>query len=720
MSTWALTEDRFIPSLAPAHESLFTIGNGYLSTRGSFEEPLAGEMRASFIQGLYVTPPGELPLLGAVPDWTGLSISVDGAPFGLDRRPAGYRRSLDFRSGVIEREVLWRGPETGVMKFRFRRLLSMAQPHLAVLEITVTALTEPASLRIETGIDAGIPSPSSPAWNPTEWTRPGRNRIRLQAGSVDGLHRLEVETVLHGGSVGYFIDDHRHHRLVSERKLAPGESVTYTKYTTFRSSRDHGPASPLPSAKTPFDRIAAASTRAWGRRWLSSAIEIDGDEEAERALRFAAFQLIGAAAPTDPGAAIGAKLASGFGYRHHVFWDTDIFVVPYFTVAQPDLARAHLNYRYHGLDGARRKAKRYGREGAFYAWESADSGDEVTPEWGTPHHGPPVRIWTGELEEHITSDVAWAAHHYWKWSGDDRFMRDQGVEMIAEGARYWASRLELDAKGAHLSNVIGPDEYHLHVTDNFFTNLSAAWHLGIAAQLVKWLKESAPRRATALSTRLGLTTQTVREWRRLAKQVALPSPRNGVWEQHAGYFELDSIDIKRFSPRQAGMYDLLGEEQINRTQVVKQADVVMAMALFPDLTGSRQVRKRTLDYYLARTDHGSSLSLAAYARVAGNLDMTEEAYRLFRRAVAIDLDDSMGNGRDGLHAATLGGAMLVAVFGFGGLRLAGGKPAVKPRLPVHWRSLAFSVFHHGQRKEWEISPGKSRAITRSKKPKGEG
>lgn len=146
----------------------------------------------------------------------------------------------------------------------------------------------------------------------------------------------------------------------------------------------------------------------------------------KRALRFAAFQLIGAAAPKDAGAAIGAKLASGFGYRHHVFWDTDLFVVPYFTVTQPDLARSHLGYRYQGLDGARRKAKRFGREGAFYAWESAGTGDEVTPEWTTPVHGLPIRIWTGELEEHITSDVAYAAHHYWQWSGDDRFMADQG------------------------------------------------------------------------------------------------------------------------------------------------------------------------------------------------------------------------------------------------------------------------------------------------------
>ena len=713
MTTWSLVEDRFVPSLAPARESLFTIGNGYLATRGSFEESLIGEIRASFIQGLFVTPPGELPLLGAVPDWTGLTISIDGTPFNLDRRPAGYKRSLDFRSGVIDREVLWRGPETGVMKLRFRRLLSMADLHLAALELIVTALTTRASVRIETGLDAGIPSPVAPTWSPQRWTRPKADRINLLAESVDGAQTLEVEAVLYGAPIDYFIDEHRHNRLVTERKLEAGESISYTKYVTFHADRDGSRRSNLPLPDTSFDVVAAASRRAWKRRWVSSNVEIDGDQEAERDLRYAAFQLIGAAAPRDSGAAIGAKMASGFGYRHHVFWDTDIFVVPYFTVTQPDLARSHLAYRYHGLDGARRKAKRFGREGAFFAWESAATGDEVTPEWSSPAHGPPSRIWTGELEEHITSDVAFAANHYWRWSADDRFMVDQGVEIVAEGARYWSSRFEIDADGAHLSNVIGPDEYHTHVTDSFFTNLSGSWQLRTAATLVEWLRDSAPRKASALSARLGLTDETLKAWRRLADNVVLRRDADDIWEQHRGFFELEPLDIDGFAPRQTGMYDLVGEEQIEKTQVLKQADVVMAMALFPELTGSSQVRRRNWDYYLSRTDHGSSLSLAVHSRVASDLGLREVAYDLFRRALAIDLEDSMGNGRDGVHAATQGGALQAAIFGFGGLHLAGDRPATKSRLPDHWRSFGFSSFHRGQRQEWELGQAGRPAGARS-------
>ena len=180
-STWHVVEDRFVPSLAAGRESIFTIGNGYLSTRGSFEERTTGEVRATFIHGLFVTPPEELPLLGAVPDWTEVALTFDGHPFGTNGALGGYRRSLDMKRGILEREVLWRASESGVVKIRFRRLVSMAQPHLAALEVTLTALTNPVELWLETGIDTAVPSPSFPVWNPVRWTRPSKSSLRLDA-----------------------------------------------------------------------------------------------------------------------------------------------------------------------------------------------------------------------------------------------------------------------------------------------------------------------------------------------------------------------------------------------------------------------------------------------------------------------------------------------------------------------------------------------------------
>jgi trehalose/maltose hydrolase-like predicted phosphorylase len=707
-STWHVVEDRFVPSLAAGRESIFTIGNGHLSTRGSFEERIPGEVRATFIHGLFVTPPGELPLLGAVPDWTELAMTFDGHPFGADGALGGYRRSLDMRTGILEREVLWRASESGVVKVRFRRLVSMAQPRLAALEVTLTALTNPVELWLETGIDTAVPSPSFSVWNPLRWSRPSKSNLRLEAASIDGAHRLVVETSLSGPGRLEMIRDPHHHRFTSQTMLPVGRPVTFTKFTVYHSSRDSGEPAAPPGPDVSFDKVAAASGRAWARRWQAATIDIDGDKIAERGVRFAAFQVIGASPSDDTGAAVGAKLASGFGYRHHVFWDTDIFIVPYLTVTLPGLARNHLGYRYRGLDGARRKAKRYGREGAFYAWESADTGDEVTPEWTSPSFGPPSRIWTGEIEEHITSDVAFAAHNYWRWTGDDKFMRDEGMEMIVEGARYWASRLQIEANGAHIRGVIGPDEYHSHVDDSFFTNLMAGWHLRTAADLVEHMVVDTPRVAASMSSRLGIGPAGPESWRRLADDIVLLDRADGVWEQHAGFFELEPVDLSKFTPRLKSMYDLLGMERAERSQVIKQADVVMAMSLHPEAVGSRPRRKRNWDYYIERCDQGSSLSMAVHARVAADLGLGGEAYDLFRAALAIDLEDIMGNARDGLHAATQGGILQATIFGFAGLRLEGDEPVLRPNLPDSWDRMGFSFFHRGKRFERELTGTKAR------------
>ena len=706
-STWHVVEDRFVPSLAAGRESIFTIGNGYLNTRGSFEERTPGEVRATFIHGLFVTPPGELPLLGAVPDWTELAMTFDGHPFGPDGVLGGYRRSLDMKNGILEREVLWRASESGVVKIRFRRLVSMAQLHLAALEVTLTALTNPVEMWLETGIDTAVPSPSFPVWSPLRWSRPSKTNLRLEAASIDDAHLLQVETGLSGPGRFELIRDPHHHRLTSQTVLPVGRPISFTKFTVYHSNRDPGESTQPPGPDTSFDKVAAASGRAWAKRWQAATIEIDGDAIAERGVRFAAFQVIGASPAKDTGAAVGAKLASGFGYRHHVFWDTDIFIVPYLTVTLPGLARNHLGYRYRGLEGARRKAKRYGREGAFYAWESADTGDEVTPEWTSPDFGPPSRIWTGEIEEHITSDVAYAAHNYWRWTGDDKFLRDEGMEMIVEGARYWASRLEVESDGAHIRGVIGPDEYHSHVDDSFFTNLFAGWHLNTAADLVDEIS-GAPRVATSLSSRLGMGPGGPEAWRRLAAQIVLHERADGVWEQHAGFFDLESVDLARFHPRQRSMYDLLGADRAEQSQVIKQADLVMAMALLPEAVGSRVRRKRNWDYYLERCDHGSSLSMAVHARVAADLGLGEAAYDMFRAALAIDLEDVMGNARDGLHAATQGGILQATIFGFAGLRLEGDEPQLRPNLPDNWTRIGFSFFHRGQRFERELTGTKAR------------
>ncbi|HSK06920.1 MAG TPA: hypothetical protein VK990_05320, partial [Acidimicrobiia bacterium] len=598
--TWLLSEDRLRPELVPWKESLFSIANGFLGTRGSFEEDFQGSVRATFMHGLFATPPGALPHLCPLPDWTGCSITVDGVPFRLDQHaPAGYERVLDMRNGVLTRRVLWRGPGTGLVRIEFRRLLSMATPELASLEIAITSLTDDVQVGVETGLDGSVSGPAGGVWDRVDWERTGPGRLVMTA-AIDNQASVTASTVVEGHQTLGFVGDPVHPRFTATVDLAPGERLVLGKHTTYRpGSRGSAP----PSDR--FDDVAAASATEWTRLWETGAVEVTGDPHAERALRFAAFHLTGAAPRTAEGG-IGARLLSGYGYLHHVFWDTDIFIVPYLTLTQPDLARAHLGYRYRGLAGARRKAAYYGRSGAFYAWESAGTGDECTPEWGATPDGERVRIRTGEIEEHIVADVAYALEHYLTWTGDRRFLRDHGAEMSLDGARYWQDRIVLDDEGrGHLRNVIGPNEYHVDVDDNFFTNAMAAWHLRAAVRHAAALRDHDRSRLADLVSGLGLATGWESSFLDLADSVApLPGP-DGVFEEHAGYFALDQVDLGVFEPRRWSLQAILGEKAIGRSQVTKQADVVMGLVLLDQYQTPDLVRAQ-LDYYAPRTDHGSS------------------------------------------------------------------------------------------------------------------
>ncbi len=706
ISRSTIVEERYVPSEAPWRESLFTIGNGYLMTRGTTEEPREGEVRATFINGAFVTPPGEPQLLGAVPDWTSFRFAVDGEPFDIDRRrPAGYRRVLDMADGSLTRTVLWRGAEPGTIRVAFRRLLPLDLRYLAVLEVAIESLTDEIEVEFHTGVEANIASPTVPAWIPSEVSYDASTGGSCRYHSIDDAHQLDLVWRVDTSAALTYIDDRVQPSVRGVVHLAPGAVLNVTKFVGYKVARNENIELALPPIGTAFDDIAAASRLAWGKRWATGAIEIDDDAEAELALRFAAFQLIAAAPPTDSGAGIGARLG-GFGYSNHVFWDTDIFVAPFLTLSQPDLARTHYAYRYRGLAGARRKAARYGRNGAFYAWESAATGDEMTPDWSKPLYGDPMRIWTGELEEHITADVAWSADHYWQWTGDDRFLIDEGAEMIVDGAHYWMSRLEVEDDGLHLRKVIGPDEYHIGVDDNLYTNLLAAWQLRKAGEVVRRIEGMASGSSSRLLTRLGLAAEDLTAFADAADKVVLRRGSDGVWEQHAGFFNLSPIDLAAFEPRVHGMYDLLGEERIQSAAVIKQADVLMAMTLVPeegDLIGSGDANWK---YYEPKADHGSSLSLGFHAMLAAQMGDPDLGYRLFRRAAAIDLADSMGNGAHGIHTACQGGLLLTTLFGFAGLHLQDGRPATTPRLPEHWRSIGLNFYHRGEIRSLEVSRDK--------------
>jgi kojibiose phosphorylase len=436
--------------------------------------------------------------------------------------------------------------------------------------------------------------------------------------------------------------------------------------------------------------LRARHRRAWRERWRDADVVVEGDGLAQRDLRFALYHLIIAGDPESDRASIGARALSGPGYRGHVFWDTEIFVLPFLIWTHPQTARALLAYRHRTLPAARAKAAALGYEGALYAWESADTGEETTPEFVWLPDGTRLSILTGVQEHHIAADVAWAVLQYWQVTGDDAFVEDMGAEIVTDTARFWASRATLGGDGRHhVCEVIGPDEYHEGVDDNAYTNLMARWNLRAADALCDRFPETAAR--------LGVAPAERERWRTVAAGlVDMFDPVSRLYEQFDGFFDLENIRSVDLAPRPFTGEMVVGVDRLRRTQVVKQADVLMLGVLLPDEVDS-DVQGVNYRHYEPRTSHGSSLSPAIHALVAARVGDLDDALAYFHLAGGVDLDNRMGNAADGVHIATMGGLWQAAVFGFGGVRADGDALRIDPRLPPAWPALQFPVRWRGTR-----------------------
>ena len=318
-----------------------------------------------------------------------------------------------------------------------------------------------------------------------------------------------------------------------------------------------------------------------------------------------------------------------------------------------------------------------------------------------------VRIWTGDIEIHISADIAYAAHQYWQATGDEAWFIEKGAELILDTAKFWGSRAEWNAE-AHryeYNDVSGPDEYHDHVDNNAYTNRFAQWNLQTARDVLDWLKAHAPAKAAELADKLQLTAQTLARWRDVIARIYLPVEPSGLIEQFEGYFQRKEVDLAALEPRTRSAQEIFGIEGCNETQVLKQPDVLMLQYLLRDHYSDQSVRVN-YDYYTPRTDHtyGSSLGPSIMTIMACDVGKPDDAYEHFIRAARADLRDVRGNAGDGIHAASAAGTWQAVVFGFGGLRIApdGSRWAAHPRLPHHWKRLAFKFFHRGKLQEVDL------------------
>jgi kojibiose phosphorylase len=721
---WAVIETQFDPSQLHYKETVFTVGNGYLGTRGSLEEGYPGSMGATLIHGVYDDVPVVHTELANCPDWLPLVVIINGDRFRLDHGEIlSYRRQLDVRRGVLSRDVRWRSGSGYTVDIHVERFASLADQHVVALRCQVTPLDFDGPIEVQGSINGYPDNQGVMHW---EWINQGdittdegahatwmHLRTRNTGIEIGMASRLTVSeantTVRVTGCQGY-------PNLAATLEVQSRQTVTLEKVVTiFTSREDKVPAQAAQDKlrqQPNYATLLSAHEAAWEEMWRSSDVVIEGDIKAQLAIRYNLFQVLIAAPRHDDTVSIPAKTLSGFAYRGHVFWDTEIFILPFLIFTQPKLARNLLTYRYHTLDGARRKARDSGYKGAMFAWESAGTGDEVTPRWVPPADGDGelVRIWCGDRELHINTDVAYAVWQYWQATGDDEWMREYGSELVLDTAVYWGSRVEWNPKQEHyeIREVIGTDEYHEHVSNNTFTNRMVQWHLEKALAVLEWLHSQDPSQAATLQDKLQITLERQARWRDIISNIWIPyDPETRIIEQCEGFFKLEDINLADYEPRTRSMQAILGIEGASKRQVLKQPDVLMLLYLLretPGIYSDLQTLQKNWDYYAPRTDitYGSSLGPAIHAALASYLNQPAEAYERFMQAALVDLEDTRRNAKEGVHAASAGGVWQAIVFGFAGVRINNTYPQANPHLPKGWTRVKFKLQWRGQWYDFDL------------------
>ncbi|MDH4177343.1 MAG: glycoside hydrolase family 65 protein [Thermoleophilia bacterium] len=740
---WAIVEREFRPESLGLTEALFAVSNGYIGLRACPEEGRPTVENATFVNGLYETwqiihgetaygfaKTGQT-IVNAT-DSKIVKLFVDDEFFNLQRAELlSFERKLNMRAGTLDRVAVWETPGGKHVRIASRRLVSFEQRHLCAISYEVTLLNGAAPVVISSELLA----PGETATQDVEVEDPRRGTVlpgRVLEPTLHGAaglqavlcHRTRRSDIRLSCGIDHLVEtdcayeaqaksSENFGQVVVQVDAEAGKPIRLTKFMAYHHSFSASPEQLASRATWTLDRaklhgfaaLLASQERFVADFWHRSDIEVQVSPERrsdqgwiQQAIRFNLFHLLQASARTD-GAGIPAKGLTGSAYEGHYFWDTEVYVLPFLTYTSPDWARNLLLHRHSQLGPARERARLLNQRGAKYPWRSIN-GEEASAYYAA-----------GTAQYHINADIAYALRRYVVMTGDSEFLYDKGVEILVETARLWADlgyhSDRLDGRFV-IHGVTGPDEYTTVVNNNTFTNLMARENLRYAADAVEQLQREDPDRFTALVDRTGLDPTELDEWRSAAERMFVAfDERTGIHPQDDDFLDKEIWDVEG-TP--ADLYPLLLHFHplvIYRHQVVKQADVVLAMLLLPD-DFTRKQRRHNFDYYDPLTTGDSSLSASVQAIMALDVGRYELAREYAQAAVVMDLGDVQGNARDGCHIAAMGGAWMVAVYGIAGFRDQDGRLRFKPICPDGWQRVSFRLRVRDTVLRVEIEPDSAR------------
>ena len=719
---WELHETGYRPEDLARNASLFFLGNGYLGIRGGLEGETAkhgNPAKGTFINGFYESSPqvyGEAAFgypdkkqaLMNLPDPTGISFYLDDELFSPDHGIfLEYSRRLKLDEGLLVRDMYWESNSGRRIRLKITRCVSMVREHVAVISCRICGLENVEKLRIVSSCaiesvsherDKSDPrtgagfehSPLQCVKRAVECDR----AIVFQKTANSDLSFAEVISNSHCGglrSSGIDESDEKiEFKYEADIMQTRDDEFVFDKFICFYTSIEEDVSMLVEKAVGEIvnaEREGAAliideHKVSVKKFWETADIKIDG--EVQQGIRFNLFSIYQSAG-RDGLRNIAAKGLSGEGYEGHYFWDTEIYVIPFFSHTFPEIAESLLRYRYNILEQARQRASVMSESGALFPWRTIN-GEEASAYFPA-----------GTAQYHINADIAYGIQHYVNTSGDDEFLKKYGLEILVETARFWVSLGYMDDKSGsfRINCVTGPDEYTAIVNNNYFTNIMAKSNLEYAVESVKSFRKSSLAEYRDIARRLELADEELLEWQKAADAMYLPYDNKlCVHEQDDTFLEKEPWDFSDENKNRHPLLLHLHPLVIYRYQILKQPDVVLANFLQGDKF-TRIQKMRDYDYYNPITTGDSSLAPCIQSIMAAELGRVEEAYEYFMKTVRMDLDDINSNVSDGVHIASMGGAWLSLIYGFAGLRDYNGEPSFCPRLPKAWGSLSFKLRFHG-------------------------
>jgi alpha,alpha-trehalose phosphorylase len=724
---WRMTEKQYYPAFIPQTESFFSVGNGYIGMRGNFDEGRPTFQNSSMINGFYETWPivyGEEAYGFAktgqtivnVPDCKIIKLYVDDEPFYLPRASLdSFERTLNMKEGYLGRELIWETPYGKKIAVRSRRMVSFKDRHLAAItyEITVLNADAPVAISSEIVVHRNQVQKSS---DPRDAERLNTDALIAVTNSHQQFRIIQgYRTRTSGNTLSCGIDhiveteceyasktecEEGAGRVVFNIHARRGKTFRIVKFVSYATSLSTHPAelgrrctwTINRAMRRGIDAVFEDQRAFLGEFWAKGDIEIKGDPALQQAIRFNLFHLLQAAGRTED-SGVPAKGLTGQGYEGHYFWDTEIYMLPYFIYTFPRVARNLLRFRYSMLDKARERARVVGHVGALFPWRTIN-GEEASAYYAA-----------GTAQYHINADIMYALKKYVEVTGDEAFLLDCGAEMLVETARLWHDLgFYSKCKGGKftIDGVTGPDEYNTVVNNNTFTNLMARENLWYAAATVKMIQKKHREKFLTLKHRTGLKPREADAWKKAADAMYLPyDDELKIHPQDDDFLEKEPWDLNSIPPEKFPLLLHFHPLVIYRHQVIKQADVVLSLFLLGNEFGL-DAKRRNFEYYDKLTTGDSSLSVSIQSIIAFELGDMKKGESYLRYAMMMDLGDVGGNVKSGLHMASMGGTWMAIINGIAGMRDYNGEVSFRPRLPGKISRLRFPLTIKGQRIELNV------------------